>query len=44
MEDAKKQSMFYSAVEFLATFDIQINITLAIFREKLQNYTLQKAL
>ena len=30
-------------VEFWSTFDIQNDITLAIFREKLQNHTLQKA-
>ena len=27
------------AVEFCPTFDIQIEITLAIFQEKLQNHT-----
>ena len=30
------------AVEFCSTFDIQIDLTLAIFREKLQNHTFQK--
>ena len=30
---------FLKAVEFCSTFDIQIDITLAIFREKLQNHT-----
>ena len=35
-----KQSVYFlKAVEFCPTFDIQIDITLAIFREKLQNHT-----
>ena len=39
-----KQSVYFlKAVEFCPTFDIQIDITLAIFREKLQNHTFQKA-
>ena len=33
---------FLKAVEFYSTFDIQIAIALAIFWEKLQNYTIQK--
>ena len=39
MEDAKMTRLFLRAIEFWATFDIQIYITLAIFLEKLQNYT-----
>ena len=40
----QKQSVYFlKAVEFCPTFDIQIDITLAIFREKLQNHTFQKA-
>ena len=31
---------FLKAVEFYSTFDIQIAIALAIFWEKLQNYTI----
>ena len=39
-----KQAVYVlRAVEFWPTFDIQIDITLAIFREKHQNYTFQKA-
>ena len=38
----KQPVYFLKAVEFCSTFDIQIDITLAIFREKLQNYTFQK--
>ena len=39
----KQPVCFLEAVEFWPTFDIQIGITLAIFREKLQNYTFEKA-
>ena len=39
----KQPVYFLNAVEFCPTFDIQIDITLAIFREKLQNHRLQKA-
>ena len=35
----KKSAYFLKAVELCPTFDIQIDITLAIFREKLQNHT-----
>ena len=35
----KQPVYFLRAVEFWPTFDIQIDITLAIFWEKLQNYT-----
>ena len=35
----KQPIYFLKAVEFCPTFDIQIDITLAIFREKLQNHT-----
>ena len=35
----KQPVLFLKAVEFWSTFDIQVDITLAIFREKLQNYT-----
>ena len=39
-----RQSVYFlKAVEFGPIFDIQIDITLAIFREKLQNHTLQKS-
>ena len=39
-----KQAVYVlRAVEFWPTFDIQIYITLAIFPEKHQNYTFQKA-
>ena len=39
-----KQPVYFSkAVDFWPTFDIQISITLAIFWEKLHNYTFQKA-
>ena len=38
----KQPLYFLKAVEFCSTFDIQIGITLAIFWEKLQNYTFQK--
>ena len=33
------KQLFSKAVEFCPTFDIQIDIFLAIVREKLQNYT-----
>ena len=35
----KQPIYFLKAVEFCPTFDIQIDITLATFREKLQNYS-----
>ena len=35
----KKPVYFLKAVEFWSDFDIQVDITLAIFWEKLQNYT-----
>ena len=35
----KQPVYFLKAVEFCSTFDIQIDITLAIFQEKLQNHT-----
>ena len=38
----KQPVYFLKAVEFCPTFDIQIDITLAIFWEKLQNHTFQK--
>ena len=38
----KQPVYFLKAVEFCSTFDIQIDITLAIFREKLENHTFQK--
>ena len=39
MENTKKICIFLMAVEFWTTFDIQISLTLALFCEKLQNYT-----
>ena len=36
----KQPVYFLNAVEFCPTFEIQIDITLAIFREKLQNHRL----
>ena len=39
----KQPVYFLKVVEFCPTFDIQIDITLAIFREKLQNYNFYKA-
>ena len=40
MSQTQKQSVYFlKAVEFCPTFDIQIDITLAVFREKLQNHT-----
>ena len=38
----KQPVYFLKTVEFFSTFNIQIAITLAIFWEKLQNYTFQK--
>ena len=35
----KQPADFLTAVEFWPTFDIQVDITLAVFREKLQNHT-----
>ena len=35
----KQPVCFLKEVEFCPTFDIQIDITLAVFREKLQNHT-----
>ena len=35
----KKPVYFLKEVEFWSDFDIQVDITLAIFWEKLQNYT-----
>ena len=35
----KQPIYFLNAVEFCPTFDIQIDITLVTFREKLQNYS-----
>ena len=35
----KQPVYFLKAVEFWPTFDIQVDITLAILREKLQNHT-----
>ena len=35
----KELSYFLQAVEFGSTFDIQIDIILTMFQEKLQNYT-----
>ena len=39
----KQPVYFLKVVEFCPTFDIQINITFAIFREKLQNHTFRKS-
>ena len=39
----KQTVYFLKAVEFCPTFEIQIDITLAIFQERLQNHILQKA-
>ena len=39
IERLKQPVYFLKAVEFWPTFDIQVDITLAIFREKLQNHT-----
>ena len=35
----KQTAYFLKTVEFWLTFDIQVDITLAIFQEKLQNRT-----
>ena len=35
----KKSCPFLRSIEFWPTFDMQISITLAIFWERLQNYT-----
>ena len=43
MEDAERLLQLLRVVEVWTNFDIQIDITLAIFWEKLQNYILQKA-
>ena len=43
MENTKTTRLFLRAVEFWPTFDIQIDITLAVFWEKLQNCTFYKA-
>ena len=34
---------FLKAVDFTLLFEIEVDITLAVFREKLQNHTLQSA-
>ena len=39
----KQPIYFLKAAEFCPTLDIQIDITLVIFREKLQNHTFKKA-
>ena len=40
MENTKTTYLFFSrASEFWSTFDIQINIALATFWEKMQNHT-----
>ena len=39
MKDPKMTRLFLRAVEYWASFDIQIDISLAIFWEKLRNYT-----
>ena len=39
----KQPVYFLKAVEFWPTYDIHFDITLAIFREKLQNHTFYKA-
>ena len=36
--DGKQPFYFLKAVEFWSTFDIHVDITLAIFQEKLQNH------
>ena len=35
----KQPVYFLKVVEFWSTFDIHVDITLAVFREKLQNHT-----
>ena len=42
IENTKQPVYFLKAVEFCSTFDIQIDITLAIFWGKLQDQTFQK--
>ena len=42
IENTKQPVYFLKTVEFCSTFDIQIDITLAIFQEKLQDQTFQK--
>ena len=39
MENTKEPVYFLKAVEFWPTFDIQVDTTLAMFWEKLQNHT-----
>ena len=39
----KQPIYFLKAVEFCPTLDIQIDIPLVVFREKLQNHTFKKA-
>ena len=39
LQVVKQPAYFLKAVGLCSTFDIQIDITLAIFREKLQNHT-----
>ena len=39
MEDTKTTRLFFKDRWILAYFDIQIDITLAIFWDKLQSYT-----
>ena len=39
IENTKTTCLLLKTVEFCSTFDIQIDITLAIFREKLQDHT-----
>ena len=41
MENAKTVRLFLKVVEFYSTFDIEIDITLGIFRKKLQNDILE---
>ena len=43
MENTKTTHYFIKAVKFRPTFDIQVDITLAVFREKLQNHIFEKA-
>ena len=39
----KRPIYFVKSIDFWATFDIQIDITLAVFRNAFQNYTFSKA-
>ena len=39
MENTKTTLYFLKTVEFRPIFDIHVDITYAIFREKLQNHT-----